>query len=161
MSLVSLSASATSHHYYYCQREALSTSRRYYHDAGGHFRADLLGSWIDLDETRLTNGPGKGDPVEFWAESLQWFRLADWNHRTFADMCGFPDNEFIFIQIFVVGSKRRMCFWNVMQLHNGFQGLKAIMQLHYVSKTHEFKVIQGRWFWHQSKARMRPPIGHQ
>jgi len=23
-----------------------------------------------------------------------------------------------------------------------------------------FKVIQGRWFWHKSKARMRLPIGH-
>jgi len=24
-----------------------------------------------------------------------------------------------------------------------------------------FEVIQGRWFWHQSKARMRLPIGHR
>jgi len=120
MSLVSLSASATSHHYYYCQREALSTSRRYYHDAGGHFRADLLGSWIDLDETRLTNGPGKGDPVEFWAESLQWFRLADWNHRTFADMCGFPDNEFItdnnlaYVEPALLHDKRHVCSENTL-----------------------------------------------
>jgi len=49
------------------------------------------------------------------------------------------------IQIFVVGSERHVC-----------NATERIIAVH-----GQYMVIQGRWFWYQSKARMRFPISDQ
>jgi len=69
-----------------------------------------------------------------WLETgIIWLHFCCWQ-------CGS-----VFIQIFVVGSERRIC--------NVTERIIAVQS--------QFKVIQGRWFCYQSKARMWLPVSDQ